>query len=107
MINKETPTRLVVLDLEGKLLGYKADSFWSLTEDSKYSKLHPFKDTKPKGNLVNNLLYFFNRIPSSKYRERHPNGLIVSVQDVSEQNFGEELLRYKVLKKGNKYVIRK
>jgi len=37
----------------------------------------------------------------------HLDGVIVSIQDVSGPNFGKELLRYRILKEGNKYVIRR
>ena len=54
MVDKnEIPTRLAVLDLEGNILGYKADSCWTLSRNPKRYKVHPFQDTK--GSLQNKL----------------------------------------------------
>jgi hypothetical protein len=108
-----TPTRLAVLDLEGNLLGYKADTFWSLSTNSEEYKPHPFEVTKPERHLARNLLSIFNGdtifgkiVLEGDQFKNCSEGLIVSVQDVSEQNFGKELLRYRILKEGDKYVVR-
>lgn len=110
--NEDVPTRLAVLDLEENLLGYKADSFWALSES--YFKEHSLRDTKPGKHLSKNLLTFFNEASSegplgcfkAKWFLDYPEGAIVSVQGISKSNLGRELLRYRVEKEGNHYVIR-
>lgn len=109
--NDETPTRLEVLDLEGRTLGYKIDSCWSLSRDPNRYKPHQFKDTGPEGQLANNLLYIFNYLVNSEVSEncwmkKHQKGIIVSVQDVSGKSFGKELLRYRIVKEEDKYICK-
>jgi len=113
MTDKENETRLAILDLEGNLVGYKVDTFWTLSTDSEDYKIHPFEDTKSEGHLACNLLFILNEnsflkkieLGKTQYK-RCLNGLIVSVQDVSKQNFGKELLRYRILKEDDKYVVK-
>ena len=108
--SKQIPTRVVVLDLEGKVIGCKIDSCWSLSGNLKEYKVHSFQNTALEKHLTSNLLSGFNEYnrkdtsPQGTWFEKYPNGVIISVQGVSESNFGKELLRYRVLKEKDKYI---
>lgn len=99
--NSKKPTRLALLDLEGKLLGYKVDTCWQISKNPKYFKIHRIIDTFPGEHLAQNLL---NGLNDENSKVEDP-GFIVSVESVSEDDFGEELFRYKIVKEGNKYII--
>ena len=108
-ITNDVPVRLAVLNLEGKLIGYKIDSVWSLSENEGRYKVHPLEDSKPEGHLAENLLYFFNKLyenPNLGWVSTQKNGVILSVEDVSNNNFGKELLRYRIVKGDNEYKIK-
>jgi len=110
---KQIPTRLVVLDLEEKVIGYKVDTMWNLSKESEIFKVHPFEHTAPGKHLADNLLSGFNRYnikdPSAHgtWFEKYSDGVIISVQKISESNFGKELLRYRVLREKNKYIAKR
>ena len=60
--HNNTKVRLAVCDSFGNLIGYKIDSFWTLSgelSDAKLTMLHPF--LIPDNNLVNNLLFLLNK----------------------------------------------
>ncbi len=108
-----------IYDSERNFLGYKADSFWNLSEKRSFAKEHPLKDASIYSNLFKNLLYFCNmdsadggyknvyaeyiKCEGAKLNEE--GQLEVFVEDIGT---GEFILKY-VLFKDNlgKYKIKK
>ena len=101
------------MSLEGDVIGYKIDSCWSLSPEERDFKVHPLEDAKPEGHLAKNLLWCFNECNfnsetggfDKSWFSTKTEGVIISVQDVSENNFGKELLRYKIVKTNGKYEV--
>lgn len=108
---ENNPVRLAILDLEGKVFGYKTDSGWSLSLNPKKYKEHSLESAGPRGHLAANLRYGFNQsVKGTVSTERSwfnkfKEGVIVSVQDISPENFGKELMRYRLVRRGDKYRI--
>jgi hypothetical protein len=113
MNEEDIPVRCAVLDLEGKLIGYKIDTFWSLSRDPEKASIRSLKyaGLGEEGNLAQSLLGMYdlihNVMPDSGrkgYIRVNSGGVVVSVQDISESNFGGEVFRYRVLKEGDEYL---
>lgn len=107
MARKDKEIRFSVLDLEGKLIGHKTDTCWTLSQ--KDYKPHSIKQAVPDDAPMRNLITGYiwteeNRESTEKsWFRRYPNGVIISIQDISPKNFGKELKRYRLIKKDNKY----
>ena len=111
VLSGETKVRLTVLDLEGKVLGNKIDTFWNLSPDEHDYKEHSLENAGPDGSLAGNLRYIFDMVTErnsaikNSWFNRHQDGVIISVQDVSPNNFSSEIMRYRIVKQGDEYVV--
>ena len=98
-----------VYDSENNLLGYKADSFWSLAE-KEIAKVHPANQALVSSNVLHNLLYFcskdFSHSEKSIYKEYvidegakldERGKLEIAVEDFKT---GKEIFRYTLTQDG-------
>jgi hypothetical protein len=104
-----TPIRLAVINPQEEIIGYKIDTFWNLSsaEEGAY-KVQGLEGTELGGVIMNNLLDALNGASeetiANTWISRAGERFTVSVQDVSPENFGNELARYQVAKKGDGYM---
>lgn len=105
---KQVPVRLAVYDeISGNFLGYKGDSGWGL--DKERIKVHPLSDSRKKGKLAKNLLYFCNEKDSEGgenfWINKFPQGVRVVVEDITDLQNPKKALEYQIIKQENKYIL--
>lgn len=109
---QEDQCRIAVYDKCGNFLGYKSDTFWTLTKKPNIVKIHPEKDCGLEGHLMNNLLHFSNN-PEELLRglfgiERRllEEGYRINVEKVGDKRTPNDVIaKYQVMKDSTgKYV---
>jgi hypothetical protein len=103
--------RMAVYDYGGNLLGYKTDSFWVLSINPKFAKIHPSKDCGLEGHLVSNLIYLSNNSSRTIARLFERGGksddcVVVNVERVeADGTINEVIAKYQVMKDSTgKYI---
>tara|TARA_Y100000310_G_scaffold332782_1_gene409005 strand:- start:39 stop:428 length:390 start_codon:yes stop_codon:yes gene_type:complete len=106
----EYPVHLAALSREGSIIGYKVDTFWTISQELLKAKVHSLTNSGPEGHLAENLIYCFNQLVSKEaftkdtWFQRYPEGVDVSV--VSARDHSEELMNYRIERNGNLFVAR-
>jgi hypothetical protein len=93
---------IAVYDRDGRIMGYKSDTFWALNPCSSHAKQHSLRDAVQEGRLARNLVSMMNFSEISAKSKKEAAPLRISV--VSAANPAEELASYHIRKEGKKYA---
>jgi len=53
--------KIAIYNDDGKLIGYKADTFWTLVKDKKSAKSHSLVDGKIPEHLISSFIHLLNK----------------------------------------------